>query len=124
MAGVVDYEAVEGFEHPSGKVQLWVYDTCIQRYKGLHQWMAFVDVDEYFIITDDKITLLPDLLKEYEEYGALVANWQVCAAATRQCIPLQECHNCMHVMCNSGLWASSSSTGRAACLSRHAHNPY
>ncbi len=77
LAGVVEYEAVESFEHPSGKVQLWVYDTCIQRYRGLHQWMAFIDVDEYFIITDSNITLLPNLLKDYTDYGALVVNWQV-----------------------------------------------
>lgn len=77
LAGVVEYEAVESFESPSGKVQLWVYDTCIQRYRGMHQWMAFIDVDEYFIITDNNVTLLPELLKDYKAYGALVANWQV-----------------------------------------------
>lgn len=77
-AGIVEYETIESYDHPSGKVQLWVYDTCIQRYAGQHQWMAFVDVDEYFVITDSNITALPDLLKDYEDYGGLVANWQVC----------------------------------------------
>jgi len=77
VAGVVEYEKVEVFEHPSSKVQLWVYDTCIQRYRGMHQWMAFIDVDEFLIITDTHAQTMPDLLKGYEGFGALAVNWQV-----------------------------------------------
>lgn len=74
---MVEYELVSAFQHPSGKVQLHVYDTCIQRYRGRHQWMAFIDGDEFFVITDPAMASLPDLLLEYEGFPGLAVNWQV-----------------------------------------------
>lgn len=66
-----------GFKHPSQKVQLYVYDTCIQRYRDCHQWMAFIDADEFIVIKDKRMPELTRLLWEYEGYGGLVINWQV-----------------------------------------------
>ena len=50
-----------------------------------HQWMAFIDVDEFLVITDTTVASLPQLLREYTDYGALAVNWQV----TKQNICMQ-----------------------------------
>ena len=42
-----------------------------------HQWMAFIDVDEFLVITDPTVSSLPQLLRDYTDYGALAVNWQV-----------------------------------------------
>ena len=36
-----------------------------------------MDVDEFFVITDCTVGSLPQLLREYTDYGALAVNWQV-----------------------------------------------
>ena len=39
--------------------------------------MAFIDVDEFLVIRSATVTSLPQLLREYTDYGALAVNWQV-----------------------------------------------
>jgi hypothetical protein len=68
---------------PSGKEDLknWVYLTqwpackdAIENFKGVTKWLAIIDVDEFILPIED-----PDLqmfLKGYEEYPAVVLNWQ------------------------------------------------
>lgn len=43
--------------------------------------MAFIDTDEFFVIMDPSMANLPDLLRQYEDYGGLAINWQVLAAS-------------------------------------------
>lgn len=45
--------------------------------RSRHQWIAFIDVDEFFVIRDRTVGSLPQLLREYTDYGALAVNWQV-----------------------------------------------
>ncbi|KAK9803282.1 hypothetical protein WJX72_006976 [[Myrmecia] bisecta] len=73
-SGVVDYRYFLEFEHPSRFAQSWVYDQCLQRYGGDHRWIAFMDADE-FLVLKPGYTQLPDLLREYEDYGGLAINW-------------------------------------------------
>ena len=47
------------------------------RHGGLHQWIAFVDADEFFVIRDARVATLPEVLRDYEEFGGLAVNWQV-----------------------------------------------
>ena len=39
--------------------------------------MAFIDADEFLVLRDSSVAAMPQLLKEYTQYGALVINWQV-----------------------------------------------
>ena len=39
--------------------------------------MAFIDADEFLVIRDINMAAMPQLLKEYTQFGALVINWQV-----------------------------------------------
>lgn len=57
----------------SEDIAAWSLITCRMR----HQWMAFVDADEFIVIRDPAVASLPQLLREYTGYGALVVNWQV-----------------------------------------------
>lgn len=76
QSGLVKYHFIEHdvhtrLEHP----QIWVYTNCIQQYRALHQFMAFIDVDEFLILRDPSLPSLPAMLHEYEAYGGLVVNW-------------------------------------------------
>ena len=73
----VDYHYVGNFSHPTGKPQLYIYDTCLQRYGRRHRFLAFFDCDEFLVINDAGIPDVPRLLRPYEAYGALAVNWQV-----------------------------------------------
>ena len=48
--------------------------------------MAFIDADEFLVLKDINMAGMPQLLKEYTQFGALVVNWQVlfcfCAGST------------------------------------------
>ena len=45
--------------------------------RAKHQWMAFIDVDEFLVIRNSTVTSLPQLLREYTDFGGLAVNWQV-----------------------------------------------
>ena len=38
---------------------------------------AFIDVDEFLVLTDDSVADLPTLLREYEAHGGLAVNWRL-----------------------------------------------
>ena len=75
-AGLVDYHFLR--EVPEGrKPQLHIYDTCLQKFGHRHHWMSFTDADEFFVMRNASLSNMPALLRQYEDYGALVVNWQV-----------------------------------------------
>lgn len=45
----VHYEFFETFEHPTNTPQLYAYDKCLEQGRGMHDWMAFIDVDEFLM---------------------------------------------------------------------------
>lgn len=75
-SGLVEYHFI-GKSNQSTvlKPQLYVYDQCINRYKGNHQFIAFIDIDEFLFLRDPNISSMPQLLQDYESYGALAVNW-------------------------------------------------
>ena len=50
-----------------------VYDTCIERFARRHQWMAFLDADEFIILRSPQQTL-PQLPHDFAPYGGLAIN--------------------------------------------------
>lgn len=66
--GTVVYTYVKGTVK-----QMPVYQDAVYHYKYSTRWMAFLDLDEYLFPVEKES--LPDLLKDYEQYPALVANW-------------------------------------------------
>jgi Glycosyl transferase family 2 len=59
--------------------QLMMYDYCHRLFGMNHEWLGFLDVDEFLEMTDPDLTL-KSYLKEAarnETIGAVAANWQV-----------------------------------------------
>ena len=65
--------------------QLRIYHNCIEEHKIHHQWIAFVDIDE-FIVTKDECSI-PSILKRYEEYGGLTLNWKILGSSGHKTKP-------------------------------------
>lgn len=55
------------------KVQCDVYNRAIQAAKGRTKWLALIDADEYLVPLEHNT--VTELLREYEPYGGLHANW-------------------------------------------------
>ncbi|KAI3437702.1 hypothetical protein D9Q98_000151 [Chlorella vulgaris] len=88
-AGTVTYHYIRDFEAASRnlnatndhkynpKYKQWIaYSLCLRDHGKRHHYMAFIDSDEYFVITDGTASL-PDLMADYEQYGGLAANWRI-----------------------------------------------
>lgn len=68
-------DLMETVEYP----QLYVYDVCLHRFGGRHEWLGFIDADEFLVLTGGDPSL-PALL--------------------RRCAPVL-CHVCQ-MWCSSG----------------------
>ena len=109
-SGLVEYHFIGQSNHTSiSRPQLYVYDQCIDRYRSRHQFIAFIDVDEFLFLRDKSVANIPALLHEYEEYGGLAVNWVQFGSSGHihrpsggtlanfwKCIPLQHPEN-LHV---------------------------
>eukprot|EP00891_Asterochloris_glomerata_P008705 jgi/Astpho2/8705/Aster-05272 len=74
--GIVQYNWFDAWAtQPHQNAQMYVYDRCIQKHKLKHKWIAFIDVDEFFVLHNLKHRQFQDLLPAYEQYGGLAANW-------------------------------------------------
>ena len=49
--------------------------------------MAFIDADEYFVLMNSSYSSLPDLLRQYEEYGGLGVNWMMFGSSNHDKVP-------------------------------------
>ncbi|PSC71964.1 glycosyltranserase family 2 [Micractinium conductrix] len=77
--------------------QISTYNLCLQDYGHLHQWMSFTDPDEFLVLTDGTPDL-PTLLRDYESYGGLGANWRIFGSnkhLTRQPSTLRAYTSCL-----------------------------
>lgn len=53
--------------------QMPAYNDCLQNNKEESFWIGFVDLDEFIVPV--KNNSIPELLKDFEEYGGLGINW-------------------------------------------------
>lgn len=69
------------FDNPVDRVehmQLHVYDECIKLHGNKHEWMGFIDVDEFIQIKGgDTLKSLLYQLDKNETVGALAMNWEI-----------------------------------------------
>jgi Glycosyltransferase family 92 len=59
---------IDSSSHP--RTQTANYQTCIDDHRHEHQWLGLIDVDE-FIVVDDQSQTIPDMLKNYTQYGGV-----------------------------------------------------
>jgi hypothetical protein len=69
-SGVVTYRYWD-FEAPC---QLTSYNNALDLYKEDSRWIAFIDIDEFLKPISKS---LPEVLKNYEEFGGLGVNWLI-----------------------------------------------
>ena len=110
QSGLVEYHFIGQSNHTAiPRPQLYVYDQCITRYRSRHQFIAFIDVDEFLFLRDPSVANMPALLHEYEAEAGLVVNWVQFGSSGHihkpnggtlanfwKCIPLQHPEN-LHV---------------------------
>jgi Glycosyltransferase family 92 len=65
-SGLVDVIDVSSRPH----LQTENYQTCIDDHRHEHQWLGFIDADEFIVIDDQSLTI-PDMLKNYTQYGGV-----------------------------------------------------
>lgn len=57
-----------------GAKNYWVMDYCCNEQKGKSKWIHFHSIDERIFCPDGK--LIPEFLKDYEQYGGVVVAWE------------------------------------------------
>ena len=78
QSGLVEYNFLAQANHTSiERPQLWIYNECINKYRTRHQFMGFIDVDEFLFLRnhDHMMANISALLQEFEAYGGLAVNW-------------------------------------------------
>jgi hypothetical protein len=56
--------------------QLDVFKQCVHEFLPNHQFMAFLDCDE-FVVTTDPTKSIPSILRNYEDFPGLALNWMM-----------------------------------------------
>jgi hypothetical protein len=91
--GVVEYQTIspsDFSQHPSGRPQLYGFDQCLQEHGNKHQWLAFIDVDEFLVFQQGPpVQNLPAFLQRYEDYSALAVHWILFGSAGRDVRPVR-----------------------------------
>lgn len=81
-AAVLDSLAAEGlaawvqWSAPPKKKPQWVaYEDAMVRLKGRTDWIAFIDLDEFFVLPRHET--IQDFLREHGDRGAIAVNWKM-----------------------------------------------
>jgi hypothetical protein len=101
--GLVHYEYDDKVPPKPGThgPQVALYDRCLERWGSSHDFMAFIDTDEFLVLRDGTPDL-PTLLNDYMGHGGLVVNWQVFGSGGLKVRPKRGA--CWHQL--SATWAA------------------
>eukprot|EP01031_Cornospumella_fuschlensis_P029960 gene29960-36184_t len=80
MRRVVQYARISN--QTLAQPQKLAYHTCHKYYRHKHQFMAFIDMDEFVVVTQPTLSLAT-LLRRYEPYGALALTWMMFSSSGR-----------------------------------------
>eukprot|EP00953_Heterococcus_sp_UTEX-ZZ885_P039395 20192-Heterococcus_DN1.PRE.3 len=108
--GVVLYK--DTHKHP--KRQLANYQRCLTSHRHQHQWLAFLDVDEFIVIDEEKVSI-PLMLSNYKQYGGVGLNWVMFGSSGYDQRPEGGVRN--YTMCNRSLDFTS-------LTAQSAHDPW
>jgi hypothetical protein len=85
LAPYVEEDIVVIHEWPIFPGQLPAYDHALRHHGHESRWIAFIDLDEFlFSPAGDS---LPDVLRDYEQYPGVLANWAIFGSAGHQTRP-------------------------------------
>jgi hypothetical protein len=71
--GDVEYQFSQDREP---NTQFYAYEYCLKYHGHKHNWMAFIDSDEYIALNDTSKSI-PEILERYTAYGGLAINWKI-----------------------------------------------
>ncbi|KAK9917837.1 hypothetical protein WJX75_008753 [Coccomyxa subellipsoidea] len=87
-SGLVDFFYSSDLTAKTRFPQLYVYDICLTRFGDFHQWMAFLDPDEYLVLQSRaSAERLPEFLKAYDQHGGLAVNMRIFGSSGFQTRP-------------------------------------
>ncbi|MFA6988609.1 MAG: glycosyltransferase family 92 protein [Candidatus Gastranaerophilaceae bacterium] len=69
-------------DHPA---QIAVYNDCLRSDQNKSFWIGFIDIDEFIVSVKNKN--LPEILKDFEEYGGLGINWIIYGSSGHKTAP-------------------------------------
>jgi glycosyl transferase family 92 len=69
-------------------LQRQCYTECLASARGTSKWVAFIDIDEFLVPMKEQN--LPEILKKYENFGGLYANWRVFGTSSVKKIPKEK----------------------------------
>ena len=69
-AGIVEVQ-----DWPFDPGQMAAYEDCLRRHRDDARWIAFIDSDEFLFSPTGKP--LPEVLRDFDTYPGVVANWRV-----------------------------------------------
>jgi Glycosyltransferase family 92 len=75
LAPYVDEGIVVIHHWPVFPGQIPAYDDALRRHRVDSRWIAFIDLDEFLFSPTGRP--VPEILREYEEHPAVLANWAV-----------------------------------------------
>ena len=84
VENTVVYHYIEDFDIFQGDniVQFEAYRQCIKKYASKHQFLAFLDDDEYLVLKPNASKRsFPHFMQAFEAYGGLAINWQVISSS-------------------------------------------
>ena len=67
------------------RLQCKCYNECLARSRSISKWVAFIDIDEYLFPVKEQS--LQNVLKDYEKYGGVYANWRIFGTSCLKKIP-------------------------------------
>jgi len=81
--------------------QIAIYNKCLKQFGARHTFMAFIDTDEFIVVPPSgsgAVASIPTVLRNYEQYGAVVLNWKVFGSSGHVSRPaggvLSQYHKC------------------------------
>lgn len=61
----------------SATIQGQAYSDCLRRYSKRHQFVGFIDVDEFVVLLDSSIKKIDDMLRRYQAFGGVSLYWRI-----------------------------------------------
>lgn len=76
------------FDNTKISAQFKAFNNALKKTKSVVKWLAFIDLDEYLFPVKENSLL--SFLKNYEEFGAVTANWVMYGTSDIEKIPANE----------------------------------
>jgi hypothetical protein len=85
LVEVIDKPKVANRIKVFNRLQCKCYNECLAHARGVSKWVAFIDIDEFLFPVNERSLL--SVLKQYEGFGGVYANWRIFGTSHIRHIP-------------------------------------